>query len=337
MKSAVFGAGIISLIALGTTSGRLPFARAAAAQAPAGGNGPARTMPAGSRVAGAVGKKGDTYYWYESQAGKVTARIGDATVVAERGATGGVSVRVHDAKGAEVAQLSATSDALRYTEANGGGTVYALNDSGERPALEWGARQAYALWKTRGASGRSLAWKGGIMQPHEGAAVDADAATSEMTTEWAEGMSVRSGRRTVTVTTSDREGKNKQTLSGKAVSAVLFKDGVEIGRAAWFADQKLFVWNYPGVDNGAVSAAHLTDYGGWPFVPDTTWVHLQAIAFYHFKTTIAREGFVGANRRDRGRSAPGVVARIGEFFAPTLFANDPGCDRFHYLDGTILR
>jgi len=86
-----------------------------------------------------------------------------------------------------------------------------------------------------------------------------------------------------------------------------------------------------------VSADHLQDYGGWPFGPDTTWLHLQTIALYQFKTTIDRNGFVAANRKDGDRPAPNVVTRLVHFISPTLYANEPGCDDLHWLDGTILR
>ena len=34
-------------------------------------------------------------------------------------------------------------------------------------------------------------------------------------------------------------------------------------------------------------------YGGWPFKPDVAWLNLQTIATHHFKTLIAKQGFVG--------------------------------------------
>src|SRR3954466_2087235 len=48
------------------------------------GNGPVRTVPPGTRVAGDPAKKGETYYWLESQTTRLTTRFADATVVAER-------------------------------------------------------------------------------------------------------------------------------------------------------------------------------------------------------------------------------------------------------------
>ena len=73
------------------------------------------------------------------------------------------------------------------------------------------------------------------------------------------------------------------------------------------------------------------DYHGWGFAPDTTWVNLQTIALHHFKTLVAKNGFVARNC-----DAP-QPSRMVQFFMPTVHANEPGCDGLHWLDGTIVR
>ena len=92
------------------------------------------------------------------------------------------------------------------------------------------------------------------------------------------------------------------------------------------------------MSQGYISAEHLKDFGGWPFVPDAAWVNLQTIAFYHFKTLIDQKGFVaqkdGGCGVGRGSS---VASKLLNFFEPTLSANEPGCDGLHWLDGTVLR
>ena len=89
-----------------------------------------------------------------------------------------------------------------------------------------------------------------------------------------------------------------------------------------------------GLTNGLVYIApeHLKGaYGGWGFTPDSTWVNLQTIALHHFKTLVARDGFVA-----KGCEKP-QPSRLAQLFFPTVYANEPGCDGLHWIDGTILR
>src|SRR5262249_45898187 len=71
-------------------------------------------------------------------------------------------------------------------------------------------------------------------------------------------------------------------------------------------------------------------FGGWPFAPDMAWLNLQVTAFHHYKTLMDKNGFVGERK-------PGWPERVFQFIAPTMHANEEGCDGLHWLDGTVLR
>src|SRR5262245_52930627 len=98
-------------------------------------NGPLRIVPAGTRLGGEPGKKGETYYWLESQTTKLTTKFTDATVVAERGTAGEVRAKVHDAEGNETANFNVRANAVQYA-ATATQAFQALNDSGEKPTLD---------------------------------------------------------------------------------------------------------------------------------------------------------------------------------------------------------
>ena len=332
----VVAIGLGFLAARGSLGARAGAKALGAAAAPQGTI-PARTVPAGTRVAGEPGKKGDTYYWLEGQTRKLTTRFADAVVVAERGAGGELRAKVADTDGNEGATFTATSTLLQYVPASGR-PLQALNDSGERPTLDWANRQAYLLWTDR-ASSAPRVWAGGLMKPADAATRDLHREIVELETEWSEGLSVRT-RRTNGGGYSlvdSATGKNR-VLSGEAFAGRMSRNGVEVGRSTWFDREKVFIWNIPNLTQGFIAAEHLKDFGGWPFAPDPAWLNLQTLAFYHFKSAINANGFVargsGACPADRRE---GLAARAADFFVPTLRADEPGCDGLHWLDGTVLR
>ena len=308
--------------ALWSSPGRLAALRASP---PAQGNdAPVRTIPAGARVAGDPGKKGDTYYWLESQTTRQTTRYPDATVIAERGASGELRAKIHDRFGNESANFIARTGTVQYLP-TGGQPLQAVNDSGERLTLEWTARQAYALSK-EGTT--NLAWRSGLMRA-KGAGARQE--VGELETEWANGLSAKVIRKSVT----RHEIVKGRFVQGDVLKARLTKDGVEVGMALWFVKDQVFAWNIPGLSKGWLGPEHLKAlYGGWPFAPDMHWLNLQLIASHHFQTLIKAKGFVAGNDISPRRSWPD---RIVNFFAPTVFADEPGCDGLHWLDGTIYR
>jgi hypothetical protein len=305
--------------------------------APAPGSGPVRTVPAGTRLAGEAGKKGETYYWLESRTTRLTTKFGDATVVAERGTAGEIRARVHDAQGNETANFNVNANAVQYAT-TGTGSFQALNDSGEKPTLDWANRQAYSLWKDRASASR-LSWQSGLMRPQGAARRDLDKEIVEIQTDWADGLSIKTTRKTnVKGTFVDKNTRNKRELGGEVFTGRLSKHGVDVGSGSYFTNDKVLVWNLPNVSEGYISAEHLKDFGGWPFTPDAAWLNLQTIAFYHFKALIDANGFVA---RNGGVCSPtqsaAAASRLLNFFYPTVSADEPGCDGLHWLDGSVFR
>jgi hypothetical protein len=119
--------------------------------------------------------------------------------------------------------------------------------------------------------------------------------------------------------------------NGEVLASRLMRDGVEIGVAYWFARDQVLIWEIPGVTSGSLTADHLSAFGGWPFKPDAEWLNLQTIAFYHFKTTMDKQGLVAG-----GQPAVSWPGRVLNFFVAPVLA-DVGCDGMHWLDGTSLR
>ena len=297
---------------------------ARASAAPPNGTGTVRTAPAGTRIAGDPGKKGDTYYWFESQTQNVTARFADATVVAARGLAGEVHATVRDLHGNDVANVSVNTNTVQYAPSTGQ-PLLALNDSGERPTLDWSTRQAYELW--RGGT-TNLGWNGGFMRsPRAGAAGEA----REIETKWANGLTAVASRKSV----GRIELAKGRFAHGRVLKGELRKDGVPAGIALWFEQDRVFAWDIPGLTKGWIGPEHLQPvHGGWPFTPDMQWLNLQMIAFHHFKTLINANGFV-ARGDSCGRDS--WATALANFFVPTLHANEPGCDGLHWLDGTVFR
>jgi hypothetical protein len=291
-----------------------------------------RQLPPGTQVTGDPGKKGDTYYWLESQTVRLTARFEDATVTASRSAAE-IRATVRDASGNEIAHLNATSASLQYVPASAE-PFSALNDSHERPTLDWASRQAFALVKD---GTKNLRWKNGLMQP---VATSRDLEPLELETQWANGLVAKLMRKAVrNHTFTDIGTKKERVLSGPAYFTQLSKDGVAIGQSAWFVRDRVFIYKLPSLGlEGYIAPEHLVPFGkAWPFVPDTTWLNLQTIAFYHFKTLIDAKGFVARDGGGCGQRQTTLARTVLDLFEPTLHADEPGCDGLHWLDGSVYR
>lgn len=313
---------LLLLAAWSTMSWRGAAARASAP--PQSGSGAVRTAPPGTRVAGDPGKKGDTYYWFEGQTQRVTARFADATVVAARGLAGEVHATVRDLHGNDLAKASATTKTVQYAP-GGGQSLLALNDSGERPTLDWSARQAYELWKGGTAN---LEWKGGLIRSRR---VEPPYQPHALETTWVNGLKAVVTRKSI----GRIELAKGRFAHGAVLKGELTKDGVAAGIALWFERDRVFAWDIPGLTKGWIGPEHLQPvHGGWPFTPDMQWLNLQMIAFHHFQTLINANGFVA--RRD-GCGRESWTDALTNFFVPTLHANEAGCDGLHWLDGTVYR
>src|SRR5262249_31593506 len=134
------------------------------------------------------------FYWLESQTTRLTTKYADATVVAERGTAGEVRAKVHDVQGNEAANFNVNANTVQYAS-KAPGAFQALNDRGEKPTLDWANRQAYGLWKDRASASR-LTWQSGLMRPQGEARRDLDKDIVEIQTDWGDGLSIRTTRKT---------------------------------------------------------------------------------------------------------------------------------------------
>ena len=323
----------LALVAVVLVTGALAWPRSASIVRAAQGNAPVQIVAPGQKQAGNPGEKGGTYYALEAQTTRLTTRFRDGHVaVAERGLIGDVRTTVRDQAGNERGRLrlnriDGAHDTVNY-ESSGGTPFQALSDPKVvKPTLDWATRQLYGLAKDGTAN---LVWDGGTMRPRDVARRDTDREVTEVVTVWANGLAAKLTRQTY----SRRELAPGRVVQGPALVSELTLNGVPAGTGVWFEQDQVYAYQLPGLTNGLVyiGPEHLMrDYHGWGFVPDTTWVNLQTIALHHFKTLVAKNGFVARNC-----DAP-QPSRMVQFFMPTVHANEPGCDGLHWLDGTIVR
>jgi len=358
--------GVVAVRRAATESPRLAPAGGAGAD-----NQAVRTVPPGTRLATDPGKRGDTYYWIEGQTVQSTIRFGDIVVVADRRGDGRLHAKATDAAGNDRGDLTASSAVLQYRSASGDGidaqngpshaiqeqstqeqstqgqstqrqssrgdmsrgersqqqTIQAQNDNRDRLTLHWVAGQAFGLAKDGTAD---LVWDGGVMRPRQAARRDIDQEADEVETVWANGL-------VATLTKHDfppREIAPGRVVRGRAWVTTLTANGVPAGHSVWFERDQVFAYSLPGLTDGLVwiGPEHLKQqYGGWPFKPDVSWLNLQTIAAHHFRTLMAKQGFVAK------QCEPRQPNRLAQFFFPTVSANEPGCDGLHYFDGTMVR
>lgn len=283
------------------------------------------------------GDRGATYHALEREATRVTTRFADAVAVADRTLDGQLSTRLTDLAGNDmvafrVHHVDAESDSLEFTLADKPGEParHAARRSGLRPTLDWSNEQAYSLWKDRDTLDRSsLEWQDTLMRPVGAQKRNLIGTAVQTDTEWRGGFNA---------TVIKKVGTHISYVTGRQTTGVVFissfrKDGIEVGSNQWWPDEQAFAWSFPGLTGDSyVTAAHLKKNGGWNFTPDMAWLNTQNLAFYQFGTLLKTKGTVSKNR-----AAPGWPGRLGQFIAPTVQANDPGCDGFHWMDGTILR
>jgi hypothetical protein len=274
------------------------------------------------------GKKSDTDYWFDSQIVRLTARYEDATVVTERTNDGVVTAQIADTNGNVAAHLSVRSSILQYAPA-AGDPLLAANDSGERPTLDTASRQAYGLWKEGRAQ---LKWQRGLMRP---ANATRDLEPLELRTEWAHGLTAHATRKFNANVRVKVKGVDK-VFRGEVVSTRLTRDGAVIGSSVWFPAQQTLMWSV-GTTKGSLDpeilSASNNGPGGWRFLVNSAWVNLQTIAFQHYSS---QPRPLASNGRCGPQPGSGMnIARVVDFFVPTLHANTPGCDwPFVWLNGT---
>ena len=290
-------------------------------------------LPGGQQHLGRPGEKGATYFALEGQTTRLTTRFRDGHVaVTERGLIGDVRTTLRDHAGNERARLrlnrvDSTHDTVSY-EPTDGTAIQAVSDPTlVKPTLDWAARQAYGLVKD---GTTNLVWDAGTMRPRSVARRDVDGDVDEVDTEWANGLVAKLTRKTY----PPRELARGRVVQGPALVSELTLNGVPAGTGVWFEKDQVYAYQLAGLTNGLVyiGPEHLKSaYGGWGFTPDTTWVNLQTIALHHFKTQVAKNGFVAKS------CEPPQPSRLAQLFFPTVYANEAGCDGLHWLDGTMFR
>ena len=297
------------------------------------GNKAVQIVPAGQKQVGNPGEKGATYYALEAQTSRSTTRFRDGhTAIAQRGLVGDVTTTIRDRSGNErghlrVNRIDNGHDMVSYDRSDDE-RFQALSDPNVvKPTLDWAVRQAYSLVKD---GSDNLIWDGGAMRRKDAARRDVDRDVEAVETEWANGLTAKLTRQTY----SRRQISPDRSVEGPVMVSELTMNGAAVGTAVWFEKDQVFAYSLPGLMAGAVviGADELkANYGGWPFTPDTTWLNLQLIATHHFKTLAAKQGSVAKGCES---SKP---SRLAQFFVPTLYANEAGCDDFHWLDGSIVR
>jgi hypothetical protein len=287
--------------------------------------------PAAAQPAMEASDWGATFYWLESQAGKVTTTFADAVAVAERDAGGDVKTRLTDLAGNELAtlrldRLSTDNDVIDFLRP-GEAPIRAAGQARLRPTLDWGNRQAYSLWKDLRAAGSSrLEWRGNLMRPAGAGARNLNREIREVRTEWP-------GQVTATSVPEARLRRHPLTgvkKQGRFFKTRLRKGGRDLGSLRWEEEEQLLTWSFPSITEGYLDAERLAEVGGWTFAPDAAWGNVQSFAFHYFASKIASDGFVAG----RGR---GWAERFMNVISPAVLANEPGCDGFHWLDRTIFR
>lgn len=318
MKRLLIGTSIIVVVGVGIRA-----QRSAPAAAPQDGAA-ARTV-APDKARAEPGKKSDTDYWLDSQIVRMIAHYDDATVTTERGTGGIVLSRVADRSGNTTANLTVRSSLLQYAP-TAGDPLLAANDSGERPTLEASSRQAYSLWKD-GTAG--LRWRSGVMRRID---TVRDLEPIELHTEWAQGLTAHARRKFNAAVRVKVKGRDA-VYRGEAIATRLMRDGVEIGSSIWFPARQTFMFSIGNV-KGSLDPEVLSEKnngpGGWTFAVTPAWLNMQTIAFQYFasqpRASVARNGC--------GATA-GTLAKVTDFFFPTVQANQPGCDwPLVWLNGT---
>ncbi len=274
------------------------------------------------------GEKSDTDYFLDTQTTRITATFADGTIaLADHGGTGGAKATMTDRNGQQRGQLQVLSGLVQFQSEND--PLIVANDSGERPTLYRSIQQARSLAKS---DRRQLRWKGHVMQDTQD--IDDPVAVE---TEWADGLVAKATWEptkppvAITTLTVSENRRSKRTLSGGAVVSRLFRYGAEVGSAAWYPQQQVWIWNLPTLNSHGLTDANQP--GGWVFRPDIGWLNHQLIASFHFRSQLKDNPIAKA-----ATPAPSNLAdRWLQAFMPTLRANDVGCDILHWLDGTVYR
>lgn len=278
--------------------------------------------------------RGATFRWLEERAVRVTTTFTDAIATTERIAGGDLRTRLTDAAGHELGEfdvdrVAVGSDVLTFKR-DGQQLVRASGRAGPPPSLDWSNRQAYAMWKDKAENpSKPLEWQADLIRARGSAALDFHRDTLSMKTDWGEGFAAVASR-----SAGQRPHPATGAPSrGTAFESRLLRDNIEVGRSRWYPEERVYVWSVPGLTKGYLDAERMKDLGGWTFTPDLAWTNVQTYAFHYFHTLIATQGFVSEAKP----AARPWLARIADALVPSVYANEAGCDGFHWLDYTIFR
>ena len=329
----------LTLLFVGLIAGAWTWPKSSAVVGAAQGNPLVQMVRPGQKQVGNPGEKGATYYALEAQTKQMKTTFHDGHVAtSERGFSGTVTTTVHDSAGNErskmkVLPVDVGHATVSFQPTDDAHPVQMMSDpSVARPTLDWSAKQAYRLTKD---GTKNLVWDKGQMRARAAPAVDPESEVKEAETVWQDGLVAKVTRNV----RPRRELAPGLVLGGRTLETELTQHGVFTGSSIWFEQDQAYVFYVAGLMDKAqaITAKVMHDnFGGWTFTPDTTWMNLQLIATHHFKTQVAKNGFVARNESG-GCRAVAPPSRVAQFFFPTVLANEAGCDRMHYLDGGIFR
>ena len=329
----------LAFLAVVLVTGALAWPKSSSVVGAAQGNVAVQMIPGGQKQVGNPGEKGATYYALEAQSRQVKTTFHDGHVAtSERGFSGTVTTTVHDSAGNErskmkVLPVDVGHATVSFQPTDDANPVQMMSDpSVARPTLDWSAKQAYRLTKD---GTKNLVWDKGHMRAKAARPVDPESEVKEVETVWQDGLVAKVTRNV----RPRRELAPGLALGGRTLETELTQHGVFAGSSIWFEQDQAYVFYVAGLMDKAqaITAKEMNEnFGGWTFTPDTTWMNLQLIATHHFKTQVAKNGFVAKHEGGGCQSAP-APSRVAQFFFPTVLADDAGCDRMHWLDGGIFR
>jgi hypothetical protein len=302
---------------------------------------PVQTVAFGQRLGAAPGQKGATYYALEGQTARLSTRFADGTrALSERSIDGSVTASLADGDGNELHRLridrfDEATRVLSFRPSTGNPLLVQLGGD-VHATLDWTNRQGHTLHQDGVSAETKMEWNGGLIRRAgvtPGGDDDGDRHVRQIETQWANGLSATTVR--ARVKSGDRFAGRR--VDGDVLTTKIVRDGVQVGLANYFVNQRIYAWKLDGASEGWIADEHLqARHGGWPFTPDMVWMNLQTLALYQWKTAIDRKGFI-ARSGGCPSPSPAIGERVAAFFAPAVHANEPGCDGLHWLDGTIYR
>lgn len=287
---------------------------------------------------------GGTFYALESRAVRVRMQFARGAAIAERAPDGDIRARLTDAAGNPRRELvvdaaGAGAAQLHVRDEQGSSVESAVTRAGVRPTLDWANLQLYAIDTDAGGPRE---WRGRFLRSKTARRVTLDDEPLEVETEFESGLRAKTTRIT-----------DKQ--AGIIFRTIVYDGAVEVGWMAWQPKRKTLAFDFKELTSGVITEKTLERYGGWRFTPTLSWANVQGFAYYDFGVRLRTSGPQAGNgaagpglrlpsaggdraaaaaRRSSGRP---LLQRVSDLFVATLHANEEGCDRLHWLDGSMFR